>query len=322
MCQTSPVESSKSENATREAPALRLPIRVLLGLWALVALLTICSFWQRPYPMVLVSPFRFQLTGALLAFGLPLSFLVSHPKRWVFTALPLAVGMTFLPYLRAEARVASTSETLTMALANVYSGNQDLSRLKAWVEQEQPDVLALLEVTESHRSQIESLPYSHKLIHPRASNFGLALLCRTPPSKIVILEEDTPFPSILASWPDYRILVTHPIPPISPEARTVGDAQVKRLASTLAHDSPSLVVMGDLNATGWDARLEPLLDAGLKEGRLGHGRLPTWPVGRPVMAIPLDHILLPLSWEIESCRTGPDIGSDHYPLLVKAGRPK
>ncbi len=324
MCQTSPVESSKPESATAisEAPALSSPVRILLSLWGILALVTICTFWQRPYPMVLISPFRFQLTGALLVFGLPLSVLVRRPKRWVFTALPLAIGMTFLPYLRTDGTVAPTQESLTMALANVYSGNSDLTRLKNWVEKEQPDVLGLLEVTEAHRSQIESLPYAYKLIHPRASNFGLALLSRTPPNKIVVLEEDTPFPSILATWPDYRVLLTHPIPPISPRARTVGDAQVKRLAATLAHESPSLVVIGDLNATGWDARMEPFLDSGLKEGRLGHGLLPTWPVGRPYMAIPLDHILLPPGWESKSCRTGPDIGSDHYPLLLKAGRSK
>lgn len=293
-------------------------LRVLLGVWGVVALITICTFWQRPYPMVLISPFRLQLTAALLLLGIPSSLLVRHPKRWVFAALPLAIGMTFLPYFRAE-QAGTGKETMTMALANVYSGNHDLGRLSEWVEQEKPDVLALLEVTEAHRDQLEALPYEYKLLQPRASNFGLALLSQTPPTKVTVLEQDTPFPSILASWPEYRILVTHPIPPISFQARTVGDEQVRRLAH-LARESPSLVVIGDLNATGWDARNTPFLDAGLKESRLGHGFLPTWPVGRPYMAIPLDHILVPRDWGVLDCQRGPDIGSDHYPLLTKVLR--
>ena len=307
---------------TSEQPLILGPVlKVLLGLWSVVALLAICSFWQSPYLTALISPFRFYLTAILLLTGFPLSLTVRHPRRWVFVALPLAVGLTFLPYFRAPKSGGSQAQPLTLALANIHSGNRDLSRLQTWVQRENPDILALLEVTEAHRSQLEALPYSYKLIHPRASNFGLALLSRTPPQRISILEEDSPFPSVLAVWPEYRVLVTHPIPPISARARDIGDQQIRRLSSNLVHESPSLVVLGDLNATGWDARLEPLLSAGLKEARLGHGILPTWPVGQPYMAIPLDHILLPPSWWAEACRTGPDIGSDHYPLLVKTHRP-
>lgn len=317
------VDRPKLTEQAAAAPQLVLGpvLKVLLSLWSLLALLAILSFWQSPYLTALISPFRFYLTVLLLVTGLPLSATVRHPRRWVFVALPLAVGLTFLPYFRTDSPGSSQAPALTLALANVHSGNRDLNRLQTWVEQENPDILALLEITEAHRSQLEAFPYPYKLIHPRASNFGLALFSRTPPQRISILEEDSPFPSILAVWPEYRILVTHPLPPISARARDIGDQQIRRLSSTLVHESPSLIVLGDLNATGWDARLEPLLGAGLKEARRGHGILPTWPVGHPYMAIPLDHILLPPSWWAEVCRTGPDIGSDHYPLLVKAYGP-
>ena len=320
---TSSAAPPKADENGPNRLVLSWPLRLLLGLWSLTALLTVFSFWQRPYLLVLVSPFRVQLTLALLTLGVPLCALVRHTKRWVFVALPLAVGITFVPYLRANPQ--STDEkapSLSLALANVYSGNHDLSRLTAWVEQEKPQVLVLLEVTESHRSQIEDLPYAFKLVHPQQSNFGIALLSQDVPSEAVVLEGDTPFPSILASWPDYRILATHPIPPISPTAREVGDSQLKRLSERLTKQGPPLLVVGDLNATGWDARMNPLKDAGLQEARLGHGILPTWPVGRSVIGIPLDHVLLPKDWHSRRCTTGPDIGSDHYPLLVLATRPE
>ena len=313
-----------NDKPTQNLAHASLPIRYLLGLWGVTALLTTFSFWQRPYLLVLVSPFRVQLTLALLLLGIPLCLLVRRANRWVFLALPLVVGTTFLPYLRSAGDVptALASPPLSIALANIYSGNTDLSRLTAWVEQEKPEVLVLLEVTENHRAQIEALPYAFKLIHPQQSNFGIALLSQVAPTEAEVLEGDSPFPSILAAWPDHRILATHPIPPISPTARQIGDSQLQRLADGLVKQETPLLVVGDLNATGWDARLEPFKVAGLKDSRIGHGILATWPVGKPFMAIPLDHILLPKTWQSQKCALGPDIGSDHYPLVAQVAGPQ
>ncbi len=323
MTSSTPQPAVSSENSAQSLAKAPLPIRILIGLWGVTALLTVFSFWQRPYLLVLVSPFRVQLTLALLLMGIPLCLLVRRPNRWVFLALPLVIGTTFLPYLRSarDLPIPLDSPPLSIALANVYSGNTDLNRLTAWLEQEKPEVLVLLEVTENHRAQIEALPYPFKLIHPQQSNFGIALLAQTPPTEAEVVEGDSPFPSIVASWPDHRILATHPIPPISPTARQVGDSQLQRLADGLIKQEPPLLVVGDLNATGWDGRLEPFKLAGLKDARRGHGILATWPVGKPFMAIPLDHILLPKTWQSQRCVLGPDIGSDHYPLLARVVRP-
>ncbi len=299
-------------------------LRLLGTVWALLALAVMVTFWQSPYLFTLASAFRFHWLLGLLLVGLLLAFFHRDSKRWIFLALPLAVGVTFLSYFTpAGARLpAQSSNSLRVAVSNLLTSNHDLTRFRDWITKEQPDLVALVEVSEAHRAQLEELPYDFKFLHPRQpDNFGLGLLCRRPPLEAVVLDESTPFPSLLATWPEYRLLITHPMPPISAGARFAGDEQMKRLVEGLVDAGPPLLVVGDLNATGWDRRLRPLQDAGMLEARSGHGLLPTWPTGLPIFGIPIDHIYLPAGWESHGCRRGPNIGSDHYPLVCDAVMP-
>ena len=310
--------------AAKDAPRFPLLFNTLGAVWAMLALAVMVSFWQGPYLFNLASPFRLHWVLGLLVVGLPLAVFYPHPKRWVFLALPLAVGMTFLSYFapRSSRLDPAHSGRARVAVSNILSANQDLARLSAWLAEEKPDIVALTEVTEAHRAQLEALPYAHKTLYPQQSNFGLGLLCQTAPSQVVVLDEGSPFPSLLATWPDFRVLITHPIPPISKGARVAGDEQMQRLTERLKDDaSPPLLVLGDLNATGWDLRLQPLREAKMVEARLGHGFLPTWPADRPIFGIPIDHIYLPAGWESLDCRRGPQIGSDHFPLVCDLAWP-
>lgn len=302
----------------QDRPSIPTYLTLLGALWALVALGTLVTFWQAPYFFTLASPFRLHLVLALLVLGLPLALLYPNPRRWVFLALPLVVGATFLPYVLPTSASLSSPEDpqLRVAVANIHAGNSDLSNFSDWLDKERPDILAVMEVTPGHQAQIEQLPFAHKTILPRKGAFGMALLSQHDPDEVKILDEETPFPSILASWPEFRLLAVHPIPPISREARVIGDQQLARLIETLDDGSKPLMVVGDLNAVGWDLRLLPLRQARFVEARKGHGYLPTWPAHLPVLGIPIDHIFLPQSWVSLDCRRGPDIGSDHYPLTA------
>ena len=312
------------EAEDEDKPKAHLLIRLLGLAWMALALALVLTFWQAPFLFTLASAFRVHLTLAVLALGLPLTFLYPHRNRWVFLGLPLAVSLTFISYLlpRTPMLDAAHSGSVKIVLANLYSGNHDMTRLSRWVAEERPDILTLVEVSPAQIAQLEALPFAYKSLHPQNSNFGVGLLAQKAPDKVEVLDEKTPFPSLLATWPEYRLLLTHPIPPINIGAREYGDAQMERLLQDLRKASPlPLLVVGDLNATGWDRRLEPLKRAGMQEARAGHGLLPTWPVGQPVLRIPIDHIFLPPGWETRACRRGPEIGSDHFPLLAEVVYP-
>jgi endonuclease/exonuclease/phosphatase (EEP) superfamily protein YafD len=86
--------------------------------------------------------------------------------------------------------------------------------------------------------------------------------------------------------------------------------------------------MGDLNITMWSPYYRRFVSkTGLWNTRQGSGILPTW---RPVkirfwrlpsalswlLALPIDHCLVSPAIAVPQIRPGPDVGSDHLPLIV------
>jgi len=280
--------------------------------------LTILTYWQDPLFFNLASSFRFQLLIALNALSVLPFLLFPRSRRWVFLAVPAVISTTFLSYFIApEANQNVQSPGLKVAVANVYSGNRDLSRLASWLEQEPVQILGVLEVAPHHLDALKKLGFAYLSAEPQNGNFGLALLFQEEPISVQTLDSDTQFPSILAEFQDYRVLLTHPMPPLSSEARETGDEQIRRLAKLITKTEKPTVVMGDFNSTGWDARSYPLQEIGLRDARQGFGIVPTWPVGRSLMQIPIDHILVPEAWGVSTLARGPEIGSDHYPLRAE-----
>jgi endonuclease/exonuclease/phosphatase (EEP) superfamily protein YafD len=56
---------------------------------------------------------------------------------------------------------------------------------------------------------------------------------------------------------------------------------------------------------------------GLKNSRRGFGILPTWPTFLPLLSIPIDHFLLSPEFAVLKTGQGPNIGSDHVPLITE-----
>ena len=311
------------ESELEDTPPPSLLAKIFGISWSLVALLTILSYWQSPHFLNLVSSFRVQLLFALIVLSIPPLFLFPGKKKLLFLGVPAAISITLLSYFVPISFDRNEAESqLSLAVANVYSGNRDISRLETWLAKKPADILVVLEVASHHGEALENLGFKTVVSDPREGNFGIALLSKQEPLRTEILERDTPFPSILAEFDDYQIIATHPIPPLDSELRTVGDEQIERLAKLSESFEKPTIFVGDFNATGWDMRVRPLEDLGLKDSRKGHGLLPTWPVGKPFMYIPIDHIYVPEDWVALDCQRGPDIGSDHFPLSATVQYPK
>jgi endonuclease/exonuclease/phosphatase (EEP) superfamily protein YafD len=76
------------------------------------------------------------------------------------------------------------------------------------------------------------------------------------------------------------------------------------------------VVVGDFNATPWTSAFRRLLGTGeLRNSQRGYGVSPTWDVGR-FWAVPIDHLVHGDGMVVTDRAVGPDLGSDHRPILV------
>lgn len=285
--------------------ARALPGTADRSLW----LLDLTSHWQWLF-----------VAGVLV--GLGFAFFVE--RRWLSAALllplPFWTAAPALPSSDAAADGASTA-TLTLASANVQVSSASAAPLLRWLAEASPDVVVLLEVSPALAHELASLKaYPHRVVEPDDSPFGIALLSRWPLAASRVARDADGIPRIEAELAldakrHVKLTALHPMPPLSPHFHAARDRALRDLARRdNALDMPS-VLAGDLNATPWSTAFSGLDALGWRRAT---GLRPTWPAaGRGLFGIPIDHVLASRHWRVEDALTGPDIGSDHRPVLVR-----
>jgi endonuclease/exonuclease/phosphatase (EEP) superfamily protein YafD len=273
----------------------------------------------------LFSHFRLQyLMGSLI---LTLLFAATRNLAWAATML-LVTTINTIPvamwYLADTVQPDVAEAPLEILHANVYAGNADTQALIALIVAEQPDVVVLQEVTDAWTTAMETLrdsyPYQHA--HPRDDKFGIGVFARNPLQSVDVIESPPyGFPSLVVRQSvNGRIatyVTTHPIPPLGKEGFRARNEQLASIAEVIASISGPKLLIGDLNTTMWAEHYEQLVEStGLTNARYGFGVIPTWPRQLPFARIPIDHCLVSDDIAVLDIRSGPNIGSDHLPLLL------
>lgn len=281
---------------------------------------------HRYYLLDILSHFRAQYLLASVIVAVLLVLLRS--RRWaavmfVVTAIN-SIPVAIWHIGAAEASQAGGSTT-KLLLSNVYSGNPDTRHLFDLVALEKPDLVFLQEVTAARSRELGTLrdQYPYSLNIPREDNFGIAVLSRYPFSNARVIESPPyGYPSLVVDvdidGQHATFVTTHPSPPLDAAGFDARNIQLASIAELLADATGPRVLIGDLNTTMWSAYYEQLVTTtGLVDARHGHGVLPSWPTQLPFAMIPIDHCLVSDGIAVRRVRTGPDIGSDHLPLVVE-----
>jgi endonuclease/exonuclease/phosphatase (EEP) superfamily protein YafD len=228
----------------------------------------------------------------------------------------------WLPATAAAAATAEDDRRVFVISMNVHRVNDDATAAVAYLRERRPDVVAVLEVDDDWAAALEGLAdlFPHRVIRPRADNFGIALLSRWPLADAEIVAfSSTGFPSIVATVRrpagDFRFIATHPYPPFNARCTAELTAHLDALGARVAAERLPCVVAGDFNAAPWSRPFRRLVAAsGLVDSGLGRGVRPTWHAHLPAPRIPIDHVLVPAEATVLRREVGPDIGSDHYPV--------
>ena len=94
--------------------------------------------------------------------------------------------------------------------------------------------------------------------------------------------------------------------------------QLKDLAELVNKEEGPWVVMGDLNCSLWCPDYKTFQkETGLKNARKGFGICASWPSGNSPLKIPIDHCLVSPQIKVKSVKLGPEVYSDHLPLIVE-----
>lgn len=277
------------------------------------------------FALQLFAHFPLQYFAVSLLLALAFALLREHRFALAMLAATVVNGMAVVPWYNGGAQAAPAGDTaLKVVLANVLSSNIEYEALLQFVSEEQPDVLFLLEISPAWQAELTRLDgeYAHSLVEPHNGNFGIAMYSKLPvASGAIIISEPRGFPSIVATLDAGRVsldvVATHPMIPFGADNYAARNAQLRALGDLVQGSGGPRLLAGDLNSTMWDRHYRLLENrTRLRNVRDGRGILPTWPTFMPIAMIPIDHVLVSADIGVQDVRTGPDIGSDHLPLVV------
>ncbi len=296
-----------------------------LGIAGLAGLGTIAGFWaRRSWPCELASHFPVQYAWMLLPSALILLIAHRFLPATVATGLGLVNLWRIVP-LYARRAPASKGPPFRVVLANVRSSNTSADLVSRFLHEVDADIVVLQEMTEVWLSELRVLiaeyPYCKSVILERG--FGIMLLSRMPVESAEIVRVRAEGLPVVIGRLQYdghplTVVSAHPLAPLSPRRLRMRNELLAALAEFIRSISGPVLLLGDLNATSWTPAFKDLLRAsGLQDSRRGFGVQGSWPVQAPWMRIAIDHCLVSSDLTVRTRRIGPNIGSDHYPVIIE-----
>ncbi|WP_293898498.1 endonuclease/exonuclease/phosphatase family protein [Phenylobacterium sp.] len=256
--------------------------------------------------------------AALLAAGLG-----GRPRRAALVLAMVGLGASAAllapEYLRpAEpAAPASAPGQLKVIQFNAYKRNADIGRVADWLIAQNPDIVTLQEARHDLRDLLlrrtgwsVAGAHEHVMIFSRAKRIGMR---RPPLGPTAFTYLSATFAS--ASGP-YEVITTHLD---WPNGRFFQGQHADLARLTAQIPRRRMILTGDLNTTPWSftlRRTDRALGLARRDRALWSypARLGRWDWPLPVL--PIDHIYAGPGWRVVSLTRGPNLGSDHYPLVI------
>lgn len=249
----------------------------------------------------------------LVAIGLLLSLRKHRRYIWVVIFLPL-------PWLTAHEKAprgVQGTQSLKVITANTNFKNPSLDSLKALIDSESPDIVILPELSFIQAKQLASLSeYPFQDLQPDNSPFGLGVLSKLPFAGVTVdwnwrgSSLKIPTIEIIADWNSQliKLVAFHPMPPIASEFHAARNMKLKEIVNASKQQGLKTIIAGDFNATPWSSAFSDI------DYKRATGLLPTWPLR--YFGIPVDQVLVSEHWGVVNQQIGPDIGSDHFPVIL------
>lgn len=246
--------------------------------------------------------------------------------------LNLRVPTLYVPTRVTEAKA---NQGLSLVWANIHDNRWALEGLASLPEAKRAKAIGLGEVPaySNLRELFPSVDHP-ELTTPSKETWGVETLgCRVEkPTGDLSVYVSRNF-GLKARCEGFTLFVLHLQNPTRGrgEGLRVRNLELAILAETVANEPGPVVVMGDFNTTPSALPFYQLLKrAELKRVACSGPVAGTW---RPIdwagtlldripgLKVTIDHILV-RDIDVLSCKVGPDVGSDHFPLLLTIGAPK
>jgi endonuclease/exonuclease/phosphatase (EEP) superfamily protein YafD len=295
------------------------------GVVAVIGLATLVGFLDRiAWVFEIADVFRVQYAAVLVVAAV--GGLALQERRLALVAVALAaVNVAALRIDLAPAAVAApgvSGSRLRLVVANVEVGNTDFAAVERLVELTHPDLFGVTELTPAmaHHLATSLTGYRSKVLAVRDDAYGIGVYSRLPieSARVAHLPADGP-PTIVA----HLRVADKPVAVVITHVRTVfaGSIHVRQLHA-LAAARPTLgghvIVCGDFNTPPWSGPLRHFASTtGLRDLYGGRAWAAyTWPTWFYGLRVPIDDCFVSGGVGVADHRDGPDVGSDHRPLVV------
>lgn len=272
-----------------------------------------------------LSHFPLQYAAVLL----PGTAALLYRRRFRAAAFTGLIGLicavrVFGVYFTSVTALPEGKRATRAMLVNVNTANRNFKGVTGYILEQDPDILALLEVDDVWWRQLNEVQarYPHHMKRLRNDNFGIVLFSKHPLSDTSI-QFFSPFnvPSIVGEveidGKSATLIVTHTLPPSSREGAQDRNVHLRNIALYIQKLQGTVLLLGDLNTSPWSPYFgEFLRNSNLRDSRRGFGIHATWPFELHPLMIPLDHILHSADIHVRNRRLGPNNDSDHKPVIV------
>lgn len=249
-------------------------------------------------------------------------------RKWITAGLcGLCLVWTLilvLPVYGSSTEVRSGGRKLRVLMANVLTSNREHAKLLDLIQNENPDLILAIETDYLWIDGLRELErdYPHHRAVPRNDNFGIALYSKLPLVSVEFPELGESFvPSLVArvgqGGEELTLIGVHTLPPRGERYSNVRNSQMAAAAVLARNAMGPVIAMGDFNITPWSPFFSDFVQSsGLSDSRRGFGIQPTWTARRNFLRIPIDHAFVSDEVGVVDRRVGPDIGSDHFPVIL------
>ena len=313
----------RSRNAVGVLRAFVAGLVVLVGLATVIGLLD--RFW---WGFETADVFRLQYLVVLVGAAL-VALLLRRPRLAVIAAALAAVNFAVLGIPVSGSVAAAPSRpahSLRLVVANVEVGNRDFAAVRRLVEKTRPDLFGVTELTPVMARQLSDLlpGYRASVVEARKDAYGIGVYSRVPllSAKVAHFPSDGP-PTVVArvrvSGETVTVVVTHV------HTTFAGSIHVRQLEALAAAARSELgkrvVICGDFNTPPWTGPLRRFAtDAHLRDlygSRAWAGY--SWPTWGSFLRVPLDNCFVGNGVAVTDHHDGPNVGSDHRPLVIDVG---
>ena len=304
-----------------------------LATWALLTLSIFSLAGKWLWSAELASHFKLQYF--FLALGLFTFYLGTRSFKYIALSLiTLSINAYDIVPLFARKEfpaVSGKTQNLTIVQFNRYIDNLQDNKVIQWLSNKKNkfDIVLIQEINPSFVQELKSLVqiYPYQYITPQRGNFGQVLLSK---KEIVgdIPKTSSDKPSFyltakirLSETESLTFYGIHIMPPKTPTMAINRNSQLNIIGQSISNDTSKIkIAVGDFNITPYSYFFSRFKEkVGLKNTMAGFGPQNSWPSVSPIdiLRIPIDHIFVSKNMQVLERRVGPNLGSDHFPIIVK-----